>query len=169
MYIYYLLTCVGTIYLLSTHMAGHYIGERLLSSLIIHKLYRRLVAVIFSPQVRTGQQRSASTRVCKSCHGPEFVMHWWIIMTVSLHPGQGTAEAEGSCTADVAMTLVTQVTRQIGWHILHLSRRYRNVVFDITDYRGSELWRSEAGTREIFNVIWQLLNRTPGRWAREPF
>ena len=37
-------------------------------------------------------------------------------MTVSLHPDQGTteAEAEGSYTADVAMTLVTQVTRQIG-------------------------------------------------------
>ena len=151
-------------------MTGHYIGERLLSSLIIHKLYRRLVAVIFPPQVRTGQQRSASTRVCKSCHGlTECGMHWWISTAVSLHPGQGTAETEGSYTADVAMTLVTQDTRQIGWHILHLSRRYRNVVFDITDYRGSELWRSEAGTGEIFNVIWQLLHRTPGRWAREPF
>lgn len=145
-------------------MAGHYIGERLLSSLLIHKLYRRLVAVLFPPQVRTGQQRSAGTRVRKS-----WWMHCWIITAVSLHPGQATAQAEGSYTADVAMTLVTQVTRQIGWHILHLSRRYRNVIFDITDYRGSELWRSEAGTQEIFNVIWQLLNRTPGRWAREPF
>ena len=47
-------------------MAGHYIGERLLSSLLIHKLYRRLVAVLFPPQVRTGQQRSAGTRVRKS-------------------------------------------------------------------------------------------------------
>ena len=154
-------------------MAGHYIGERLLSSLIIHKLYRRLVAVIFPPQVRTGQQRSARTRVCKIVMDQswEYGMYWWIIMAVSLHLGQGAAdaEAEGSYTADVAMTLVTQVTRQIGWHILHLSRRYRNVVFDITDYRGSELWRSEAGTGEIFNVIWQLLHRTPGRWAREPF
>ena len=37
-------------------------------------------------------------------------------MAVSLHLGQGAAdaEAEGSYTADVAMTLVTQVTRQIG-------------------------------------------------------